>query len=136
MIAAAVESRQPIRLSPTVGFVLPLDGSSAAAAIAARSPSQEPDRDADADGAQVPVRHRHRRRRAVRTRGWATNDGDVTEGVRAVSSAILDTDDNPVGALAVCGPSTRIGTDDLPRLGAMVAEAAAEVFRKRRETPR
>ena len=127
VIAAAVESHQPIRLSPTVGFVLPLTGSSAAVAIAAQSQPLNGEADAGPGAAE---------RQTVRTRGWTTNDGDVTEGVRAVSSAVLDPDGHPVGALAVCGPSTRIGKDDLPRLGAMVADAADEVFTKRPEPPR
>lgn len=127
VIAAAVESHQPIRLSPTVGFVLPLTGSSAAATIAAHSQSAELEVDDEPAAAE---------RRTVRARRWATNDGEVTEGVRAVSSALLDTDGHPVGSLGVCGPSTRIRTEDLPRLGAMVAEAADQVFTKRPTPPR
>jgi DNA-binding IclR family transcriptional regulator len=129
VIAAAVESHQPIRLSPTVGFVLPQSGSASATAIAAHSRSPDHDDEAEPDATETE-------RRRVRIRGWATNDGEVTEGVRAVSSAVLDTDGQPVGALAVCGPSTRIDQDDLPRLGAMVADAAQEVFTKRPEPPR
>ena len=144
VIAAVVESRQPIRLSPTVGFVLPLEGSSAAAAIDARSPSQEPERDGRRrsgrrrrwPGSRLRSATASAERRAVRTRGYATNDGDVTEGVRAVSSAILDGRTiRSVPSPCAASVDADQDADDRPARS-MVAEAAAEVFRKRPETPR
>ncbi len=131
VLAAAVESRQPIRLSPTVGLVLPFEGSSSAAAIAAHLPVEERRRlQAVHPGLSDPMLD------AVRKRGWAANDREVAEGVRAVASPLLASDGYPVGAIAVCGPATRVGTDDLPALGAMVTEAARQMFTDRPGAPR
>lgn len=123
MVSAAVESRQLIRLAPAVGFVLPFEGSSAAAAIAAHLPPAERRR----------LQSEHpalgdRMLEEVRRRGWAANDEEVAEGVGAVAAAVLGVDGYPVAALAVCGPSSRVGRDDMPRLGPMVTDAARRVF--------
>jgi IclR family acetate operon transcriptional repressor len=122
LIGAAAESRQPVRLSPTVGFVLPFDGSSAAAAIAASLPAAELE--------QMQAAHPSlddRTLDAVRRRGWSVNDREVAAAVRAVAAPVRATDGYPVAALCVCGPSTRVSRDDLARLGALVAVAAREI---------
>lgn len=131
VLSAAVESRQPIRLSPTVGFELPFEGSCSAAAIAARLPAEELRRlQAVHPALTDPILQ------SVRRRGWAANDREVAEGVRAVASALLASDGYPVGAIAVCGPATRVGRDDLPELGATVAEASRRIFIDRPAAPR
>jgi IclR family acetate operon transcriptional repressor len=103
--------------------VLPLEGSSATAAIAAHLPEAE----------LRPIQQAHpslddRRLGAIRRRGWADTDGEAGMGSRAVAAALLGTDGYPIGALAVSGPVSRVGTADLPRLGALVAQAAQQAL--------
>lgn len=118
IISAASESRQPFRLSPTVGHKIPFDGSAAGAAIAAMLPSAE----------LRFVQEQHptltaRKLGHVRRLGWAANDREVSEGVRSVAAAVTS-NGYPVAALAVCGPASRVSSDDLSGLGPMVVEAA------------
>lgn len=122
VVTAAAESRQPIRLSPTVGLVLPFEGSSAAAAIAASLPEGELRR-----MQAVHPGLDEQKLEQVRRRGWAANNREVTDGVRAVAAAIVAADGYPVGALAVCGPANRVGAGDLPGLGRLVVDAARQV---------
>lgn len=63
----------------------------------------------------------------IRERGYATMDGELLEGLRAVGSAITYSD-RVLGAVAVAGPSTRIDDelfrDDIPEA---VTAAANEI---------
>lgn len=56
----------------------------------------------------------------VRERGFATNYGESTAGLRATAVPLTAPDDSTVGAFAVAGPKHRMGderlTDDLPQL--------------------
>ena len=131
VIVAAAESPQPVRVSPTVGLVLPYDGSSTGAAIAAWLPEAE----LRPLQAAHPALH-DRRLDRVRQRGWADLDQELGPGVRAVAAAVAAPDGYPLGAMAVCGPANRISASDLPRLGAMVVEAAGQVLSRRPESPR
>jgi len=55
----------------------------------------------------------------IRERGYAFNDGEEVEGIRAVGMAIV-TDDDVHGALSVSGPSNRVQgerfRDELPEI--------------------
>jgi DNA-binding IclR family transcriptional regulator len=54
----------------------------------------------------------------VRERGYAYNDEEEVEGLRAVGAPVIDRDDNVLGSLSVAGPTSRLkGTtfdEDLP----------------------
>lgn len=121
VVREAVESRQPVRLTSTVGTELPVPGSAAGRAIAAHLPpadlarfrSAHPGFDDDA-----------RSLAAVRRRGWAGNDGEVDEGVRAVAAPLLAGDGYPVGAVVVCGPTTRMPVARMRANGELVARLA------------
>jgi DNA-binding IclR family transcriptional regulator len=56
----------------------------------------------------------------IRERGFATNNGESTAGLRAVAVPLLAPDDSPIGAFAVAGPKHRMGeqhlTEELPDL--------------------
>lgn len=121
VVREAVESRQAVRLTATAGTELPVPGSAAGRAIAAHLPAAElarfraahPGFDDDPPALA-----------AVRRRGFATNDGEVDEDVRAVAAPLLAEDGYPVGALVVCGPTTRMPADRMRAHAALVARLA------------
>lgn len=52
----------------------------------------------------------------VRSQGYATNMGEREDGVHAVAVPVLDLDENPIAALAVAAPSTRLPAARVPGL--------------------
>jgi IclR family transcriptional regulator, acetate operon repressor len=122
-VTAVAESHHVMRVSIPVGFVLPIELSSAAAAIAAYLPP----------GELEPIQQEHpmldnRQLAQVRRRGWAETKGEVTGGSRAVAAALRGPDGYPIGALALSGPVGRVSVRDLARLGALVVEAAGHAL--------
>ncbi|MBX5490141.1 MAG: IclR family transcriptional regulator [Chloroflexi bacterium] len=64
---------------------------------------------------------------AVRRQGYALDDEEFLDGVRAVSAPVRGADGRVVAALTVVGFSTRLTSERLPRTIAAVVGAAAEV---------
>jgi DNA-binding IclR family transcriptional regulator len=54
--------------------------------------------------------------RQVRSQGYATNMGEREDGVHAVAVPVLDLDENPIAAIAVAAPSTRLPAARVPGL--------------------
>ena len=52
----------------------------------------------------------------VCSQGYATNMGEREDGVHAVAVPVMDLDDNPIAALAVAAPSTRLPAARVPGL--------------------
>jgi IclR family acetate operon transcriptional repressor len=124
VVLDVAESRQVVRMSLTVGSELPLLGSAAGRAIAAHLPPDDARRllgDADADevAAQTAAVA------AVRRRGYATNIGDVEEGINTVGAAVLDGGGFPLGALVIAAPSYRMDDEQVRSYGRLVSRAAA-----------
>jgi len=127
-----VESRHALRIAAPVGAELPLIRSSAARAIAAHLPPDElaalrrahPSLDDDAALARV------------RRRGFALNDREIVSDARVVGAPVLSADGHPLGALIVCGPTSRISTARMRQLGPAVARAAGGASLSPRRDPR
>jgi DNA-binding IclR family transcriptional regulator len=66
----------------------------------------------------------------ARRRGYATEDGEVTPGLRSVAAAVLGHDGHPEAGVAVTFPAA--GADDAAedRLASLVTAAAAEISRR------
>jgi DNA-binding IclR family transcriptional regulator len=64
---------------------------------------------------------------AVRSRGWASSVAEREPGVASVSAPVLQADGSLVAALCVSGPVSRLGQAPGRKLGAQVAQAAAEL---------
>ena len=59
--------------------------------------------------------------------GFAVDRAEGMEGIHCAATAIHDRNRVPVGAITIAGPASRICEADFPRLGALVAEAAANI---------
>lgn len=62
----------------------------------------------------------------VRRRGFALQNEEREEGIRAVAAAVLSPSGYPLAALCIAGPSSRLGSGDLEGRLAGAAQAAAE----------
>lgn len=68
--------------------------------------------------------------RSIRSAGFATEDGEVTPGLRSIGAAVRDHSGWPVAAVAVTWSAESDG--DVAELAATVVEAAAELERRLR----
>ncbi|PTX02744.1 HTH-type transcriptional regulator BhcR [Pararhodobacter aggregans] len=65
----------------------------------------------------------------TRSRGWALDNQERTEGMRCVAAPIFNAHGEPVAGVSISGPVFRLPPDALPELGARVRAAAAEITR-------
>lgn len=66
----------------------------------------------------------------VRRRGFAQTIEELEEGLNAVAAPVRQADGRVIAALGVSGPAFRLRALDLPRVGALTADAAAAVSRQ------
>jgi len=66
----------------------------------------------------------------VRRRGYATEDGDVTPGLRSVAAAVLDHAGHPEAGVAVTFPGAEADETSIARFAQLVIAAAAEISRR------
>ena len=66
----------------------------------------------------------------MRTRGYAQAMEEFEDGLNAVAAPVRQADGRVIAALGVSGPAFRMHAVDIPRLGALTAEAAGAVSRQ------
>lgn len=66
----------------------------------------------------------------VRQRGYATEDGDVTPGLKSVAAAVLDHTGHPEAGVAVTFPAAEVDDAGFARISSLVVAAAAEISRR------
>ena len=67
---------------------------------------------------------------SVRQKGFAEDWEEGIEGIRCVASAILDTYNNPLGAITVMSPTKRLPQKRFAEIGQMCIAAAREIQRE------
>ncbi|AXQ95148.1 IclR family transcriptional regulator [Cereibacter azotoformans] len=63
----------------------------------------------------------------TRDRGYAVDDQESAEGIRAVAAPVFNSLGEPVAAISLAGPAFRVSLSDSNRFGALVKDAADEV---------
>jgi DNA-binding IclR family transcriptional regulator len=66
----------------------------------------------------------------VKRRGYATEDGDVTPGLKSVAAAVLDHAGHPEAGVAVTFPAAEAGEAAVERFASLTMSAAAEISRR------
>jgi IclR family acetate operon transcriptional repressor len=115
LVLDKAESRHALRISPP-GPHLPLRHSSAARAVAAHARSDEL-----ADLRQIDPSLDERTLSEVRRRGWAINDREIVSDTRVVGTAVRRADGLPLAAVIIAAPTSRVGPDDMRRIGEHLA---------------
>jgi IclR family KDG regulon transcriptional repressor len=64
---------------------------------------------------------------ATRQRGYALDDEEFEEGIRAVSAPIRDIDGNVIAAMSIPGPTNRLTAERIPEVAQALVEAADAV---------
>jgi len=68
--------------------------------------------------------------RVIRQRGWSFDDEEHLPGTRCVAAPIYDEHEEPLGAISLAGPSTRLRDDRIRQLGPVVSHFAEEITRR------
>jgi DNA-binding IclR family transcriptional regulator len=66
----------------------------------------------------------------VKRRGYATEDGDVTPGMKSVAAAVLDHAGHPEAGVAVTFPAAEVDNAGVERIASLVVAAAGEITRR------
>jgi IclR family KDG regulon transcriptional repressor len=64
---------------------------------------------------------------ATRNRGYALDDGEFEEGIRAVSAPIWNIDGDVIAALSIPGPTNRMPPERMPKIVDALLEAAEAI---------
>jgi IclR family acetate operon transcriptional repressor len=68
--------------------------------------------------------------RAVRARGWSFDDEEHLPGTRCVAASVYDEHAEPLCALSLAGPSSRLPDARIAALGPLVAQTAEAITRR------
>src|ERR1700691_57494 len=63
----------------------------------------------------------------IRREGYAVDDEEAVQGARCVSAPILNSDHEPIAAVSVSGPVTRVSPDQVGALAGAVTSAASAI---------
>ncbi|HXN21148.1 MAG TPA: IclR family transcriptional regulator [Candidatus Dormibacteraeota bacterium] len=129
-----IESPHEFRLSSRVGIRRPLHATALGKALCAYLPDEMLQRTLDGIVFQsltpntiMNLVQFRRELDRVRQEGYALDDEETTLGARCVSVPIFGNRHEPVAAISVSGPVTRVGRDQLPSLSAAVIEASRKI---------
>lgn len=134
---AQAESHAPVRAFFRLGRRLPIHASAAGKAILAALDEAQRGRRLDAlklegftfntiiDRATLEAEVAR-----TRERGYGIDDEEHTVGMRCVSAAIRDENEEPIGAVSISAPSVRMPLEILPELGEHAVETARLLTRR------
>jgi len=66
----------------------------------------------------------------IRERGFAVDDEEHAVGLRCVAALVFNEVREPMAAISISGPATRISHSNIPRLGELLRQKAAEITAK------
>lgn len=128
-----VETRHPVRMYSRIGARSPMHSTAMGKAMLAFGepelvqrviesglPRRTPETITD------PARFREELER-TRERGYAIDDIENEDGIRCVGAPILADQTQPVGAVSVSGPASRMTDQTLSQIGGAVVQAASAV---------
>lgn len=122
-VVDVAEGKQIVRTTLQVGQVHPVETSAAGRAICARlTPDGRTGLAAEPAALLADDDYAE-----IRSRGWSLCEGAVQPGSTSIAAAVTDSMGNPVGAVIVSGPDTRLTPDRYVGIGALVRDAAAEL---------
>ena len=136
MFLDGVESPQAVRAAQRTGFSLPAHCTAAGKALLAQLPDEEvaalysnPEHFEKLTARSITTLPRLRRElAAVRERGWAANDGESEQGLRAIAAAIpLSSASTHHAAITLAGPEFRLGEARMAELAEELRATSAAI---------
>ena len=134
---AQVQCREIMRLLVKLGSRAPLHASGVGKAIFAALPDEQIDAILKVRGLPritestiVAPETMWAALRVIRQRGWSFDDEEHLLGTRCVAASIYDEHAEPLGAISLAGPATRLPDARIKQLGQLVAHIAEDLTRK------
>jgi IclR family acetate operon transcriptional repressor len=132
-----VQCREMMRTIVKLGSRVPLHASGVGKALFAALPDEQIDAILKVKGLPRITEHTVTAAetmwatlKVIRQRGWSFDDEEHALGTRCVAASIYDEHAEPLGAISLAGPSTRLPDERIKHLGPIVAHAAEELTRK------
>lgn len=134
---AQVQCREIMRLLVKLGSRVPLHASGVGKAIFAALPDERIDAILKIKGLPRITENTIVAReimwaslQVVRQRGWSFDDEEHAVGTRCVAAPIYDEHAEPLGAISLAGPTTRLPDERIKQLGPLVAHTAEELTQR------
>lgn len=114
MVVEITESPEPMRVIPSIGWSFPLHCGASGKLLLAELPEAERERYLDRPLEKmtertIAMRDPLRRELArIRSRGYATCDGECMIGVRTAAAPVRDSRGTAIAAVAIAGPAARL----------------------------
>jgi IclR family acetate operon transcriptional repressor len=134
---AQVQCREMMRILVKLGSRVPLHASGVGKAIFAALPDEQIDAILKVKGLPritgntiVAPETMWAALKVIRHRGYSFDDEEHAPGTRCVAATIYDEYAEPLGAISLAGPSSRLPDERIRQLGPIVAHTAEELTRK------
>ncbi len=134
IIVDVEESPAQLRVSLTLGMRSPATATSNGKAVIAYLPESQASEIIQAEGllAATPnsitkLDHYTMELAGIRERGYATDFEEYQKGIVGVSAPVFDSRNQPIGALSVAGPASRMTKDKIRNCGKKVKEITAQL---------
>jgi IclR family acetate operon transcriptional repressor len=134
---AQVQCREIMRLLVKLGSRAPLHASGVGKAIFAALPDEQIDAILKVRGLPritestiVAPETMWAALRVIRQRGWSFDDQEHLLGTRCVAASVYDEHAEPLCAISLAGPATRLPDERIRQLGPIVAHTAEELTHK------
>lgn len=119
VVSQVAESRQPLRMVPRIGALIPVRGSATGRILL---PFLSPERQVQLLG-EPPDADFRALLDACRARGYATS-AEVNEASMTIAAPVFEADGRPLGVVAISGPAERMPQDSLPAAAELICRAA------------
>jgi IclR family transcriptional regulator, acetate operon repressor len=133
---AQVQCHEMMRTLVKLGSRVPLHASGVGKAIFAALPDQQIDAILKVrglpritDNTIVAMETMWAALRVIRQRGYSFDDEEHARSTRCVGAAVYDEHAEPLGAISIAGPSSRLSDERIKHLGTVVAHVAEELTR-------
>ena len=134
---AQVQCHEMMRTVVRLGSRVPLHASGVGKALFAALPDQQVDAILKVKGLPritentiVAIETMWAALRVIRQRGYSFDDEEHARSTRCVGAAVYDEHAEPLGAISIAGPSSRLADDRIRHLGPIVAHVAEELTRQ------
>ena len=137
VFVAQVQCHEMMRTLVRLGSRVPLHASGVGKAIFAALPDQQIDAILKVKGLPritentiVATETMWAALRVIRQRGYSFDDEEHARSTRCVGAAVYDEHAEPLGAISIAGPSSRLADERIRHLGPIVAHVAEELTRQ------
>jgi IclR family acetate operon transcriptional repressor len=131
---AQVQCREMMRILVKLGSCVPLHASGVGKAIFAALPDEQVDAIFKVKGLPRITEHTitspetmWAALKVIRQRGYSFDDEEHAPGTRCVAATVYDEHAEPLGAISIAGPATRLPDERIRQLGPLVAHTAEEL---------